>query len=227
MSKNKIVKDDYFEVKTVDTGPTYFLEEDIYVPEELVRNRALIRIDMNIVQFPIFSKNTKRKRNEITTYFFNKNRDIFITVTPAAGDLIPGEAEERIFIALMKIMKEKGMEQEFIATAREIKEAAKINTNNYLADIKKAISRLSKSNYTFKNTMYSNELGTILSGEISTPILTYKSQSEISSDEMKRIKNSINDNRIKEFYLIKISDHFYKNSVTRFVMKSYDMLKVA
>jgi hypothetical protein len=112
-------------------------------------------------------------------------------------------------------MKEKGMEQEFIATAREIKEAAKINTNNYLSDIKKAISRLSKSNYTFKNTMYSNELGIILSGEISTPILTYKSQSEIPLGEIKKIKNTINDNRIKEFYLIKISDHFYKNIVKR------------
>lgn len=215
MAKNKLVKDNYFEVETVDTGPTCFLEEDVYVPEEFVRNRALIRIDMNIVQFPIFSKNTRRKKNEITTYFFNKNKDIFITVTPAAGDLIPGEAEERIFIALMKIMKEKGMEQEFIATAREIKEAAKINTNNYLSDIKKAISRLSKSNYTFKNTMYSNELGIILSGEISTPILTYKSQSEIPLGEIKKIKSTINDNRIKEFYLIKISDHFYKNIVKR------------
>ncbi|MBC2849978.1 replication initiator protein A [Cetobacterium sp. 8H] len=215
MSKNKLVKDNYFEIETVDTGPTCFLEEDVYIPEEFVRNRALIRVDMNIVQFPIFSKNTKRKKNEITTYFFNKNKDIFITVTPAAGDLIPGEAEERIFIALMKIMKEKGMEQEFIATAREIKEAAKINTNNYLSDIKKAISRLSKSNYTFKNTMYSNELGIILSGEINTPILTYKSQSEIPLGEIKKIKNTINDNRIKEFYLIKISDHFYKNIVKR------------
>lgn len=215
MSKNKLVKDNYFEVETIDTGPTCFLEEDVYVPEEFVRNRALIRIDMNIVQFPIFSKNTRRKKNEITTYFFNKNKDIFITVTPAAGDLIPGEAEERIFIALMKIMKEKGMEQEFVATAREIKEAAKINTNNYLSDIKKAISRLSKSNYTFKNTMYSNELGIILSGEISTPILTYKSQSEIPLGEIKKIKSTINDNRIKEFYLIKISDHFYKNIVKR------------
>ena len=132
-----------------------------------------------------------------------------------SGDVITGEAEERIFIALMKIMKEKGMEQEFIATAREIKEAAKINTNNYLVDIKKAISRLSKSNYTFKNTMYSNELGIILSGEISTPILTYKSQSEIPLGEIKKIKSTINDNRIKEFYLIKISDHFYRNIVKR------------
>lgn len=156
-----------------------------------------------------------REKNEITTYYFNKNRDIFITITPSAGDLISGEAEERIFIAFMKMMKEKGMEQEFLVTAKEIKEAAKINTNNYPFDIKKAISRLSKSNYTFKNTMYSNELGIILNGEISTPILTYKSQNEISQKEVKKIKSSINDNRIKEFYLIKISDHFYRNIVKR------------
>jgi hypothetical protein len=65
MSKNKLVKDDYFEIETTDTGPTCFLEEDVYVPEEFVRNRALIRIDMNIVQFPIFSKNTRRKNNDL------------------------------------------------------------------------------------------------------------------------------------------------------------------
>ena len=72
MSKNKILKDNYFEVETVDTGPTYFLEEDIYVPEEYVRNRALIRIDMNIVQFPIFSKNTKRKKMKSQHIFLTK-----------------------------------------------------------------------------------------------------------------------------------------------------------
>ncbi|MGL4651901.1 hypothetical protein [Cetobacterium sp.] len=69
--------DEYFKVETIDTGPTYFLEEDVYVPEELVKNKSLIRMDMNIVQFPIFSKNTKRKKNEITTYFFNKNHDTY------------------------------------------------------------------------------------------------------------------------------------------------------
>lgn len=60
-----------------ETGPTYYLEEDISIDEKYVKNKSLIRMDMNIVQFPIFSKNTKRKKNEVTTYYFNKNRDTY------------------------------------------------------------------------------------------------------------------------------------------------------
>ncbi|MDX8337109.1 hypothetical protein [Candidatus Cetobacterium colombiensis] len=208
-------KDDEFSgIEIIDTGAPCFLEEDIYIPEDLVKNKSLIRVDMNIVQFPIFSKNTKRKKNEITTYFFNKNRDTYITVKPSPGDLIPGEAEERIFIALMKIMKEKGMEQEFIVSASEIRDAAKIHANSYIADIKKALSRLSETSYIFKNTMYSNEMNTILKEEINTAVLEYKSL-QLNEIKNKDIKKKINDKRIKEVYIIRISDHFYKNVVKR------------
>lgn len=206
--------DDFSGIEIIDAGSPCFLEEDIYIPEDLVKNKSLIRVDMNIVQFPVFSKNTKRKKNEITTYFFNKNRDTYITVKPSPGDLIPGEAEERVFIALMKIMKEKGMEQEFIVSASEIRDAAKIHANNYIADIKKALLRLSETSYIFKNTMYSNEMKTVLKEEISTAILEYKSL-QLSELKNKDIKNKINDKRIKEVYIIRISDHFYKNIVKR------------
>ncbi|MHA4987918.1 hypothetical protein [Cetobacterium somerae] len=205
---------DFSGIEIIDAGSPCFLEEDIYIPEDLVKNKSLIRVDMNIVQFPVFSKNTKRKKNEITTYFFNKNRDTYITVKPSPGDLIPGEAEERVFIALMKIMKEKGMEQEFIVSASEIRDAAKIHANSYIADIKKALSRLSETSYIFKNTMYSNEMKTVLKEEISTAILEYKSL-QLSEVRNKDIKNKINDKRIKEVYIIRISDHFYKNIVKR------------
>lgn len=200
---------DFSGIEIIDAGPHCFLEEDIYIPEDLVKNKYLIRMDMNIVQFPVFSKNTKRKKNEITTYYFNKNRDTYITVKPSSGDLIPGETEERVFISLMKIMKEKGMEQEFIVSAKEIRDAAKIHANSYIADIKKALSRLSETSYIFKNTMYSNEMKTVLKEEISTAILEYKSL------QLSEVKNKINDKRIKEVYMIRISDHFYKNIVKR------------
>ncbi|MDX8337262.1 MULTISPECIES: hypothetical protein [Cetobacterium] len=201
-------------IETIDTGPTYYLEEDISIDEKYIKNKALVRMDMNIVQFPIFSKNTKRKKNEITTYFFNKNRDTYITVKPSSGELIPGEGEERVFIALMKLMKEKGMTQEFIVTAKEIKDAVKTHSNNYISEIKRALLRLSETSYNFKNTMYSNEMNTILKEEISTPILTFKAKKlDLSGNES--IKSTIKDGRIREVYVIKISDHFYKNIVKR------------
>ncbi|MGX6592794.1 hypothetical protein ACWMNP_11980 (plasmid) [Cetobacterium ceti] len=46
-------------------------------------------MNLYLIQFPIFSKNTKRKVNQIVPYFFNKNRDTYIAVTPQAGDYIP------------------------------------------------------------------------------------------------------------------------------------------
>ena len=201
-------------IETIDTGPTYYLEEDISIDERYIKNKALVRMDMNIVQFPIFSKNTKRKKNEITTYFFNKNRDTYITVKPSSGELIPGEGEERVFIALMKLMKEKGMTQEFIVTAKEIKDAVKTHSNNYISEIKRALLRLSETSYNFKNTMYSNEMNAILKEEVSTPILTFKAKKlDLSGNE--NIKNTIKDGRIREVYIIRISDHFYKNIVKR------------
>ncbi|MGL5049925.1 MAG: hypothetical protein ACRC6A_12895 [Fusobacteriaceae bacterium] len=200
--------------EVIDTGPTYYLEEDISIDEKYIKNKALVRMDMNIVQFPIFSKNTKRKKNEITTYFFNKNRDTFITVKPSSGELIPGEGEEKVFIALMKLMKEKGMMQEFFVTAKEIKDALKSNSNNYISEIKKCLLRLAETSYNFKNTMYSNEMNTILKEEVSTHILTFKSNRlELSGNE--NIKKMIKDGRVKEVYSIRISDHFYKNIVKR------------
>lgn len=215
MSK-KLSNRDYeiVETEVKETGPTYYLEEDISIDEKYVKNKSLIRMDMNIVQFPIFSKNTKRKKNEVTTYYFNKNRDTYIVVKPSAGELIPGEAEEKIFIALMKLLKEKGMEQEFFVSAKEIKDAAKINAGNYTTEIKKALLRLSETNYNFKNTMYSNEHAAILKDEISTPILTFRAK-KLSLRENSHLRNEFEDGRIKEVYWIRISDHFYKNIVKR------------
>lgn len=205
---------DFLEIESEVTGETSYLEEDVYVPEEIVKNKSLIRMDMNIVQFPIFSKNAKRKKNEVTTYYFNKNRDTFIIVKPPQGELIPGEGEEKIFIALMKIMKDKGMQQEFYVTAGEIKEAAKMTSNSYITDIKKALFRLSDTIYYFKNTLYSNELTTIIKEKINTPILTFSSLS-LTDTKNNDLKKRVNDKRVKEVFCIKISDHFYKNIVKR------------
>src|SRR5574344_281198 len=132
--------------ETIDTPETEIVEEMIYVNENLIKNKDLIRLDMNIVQFPIFSKNPKRKVNQIVKYFFNISRDTYITVTPAAGDYIPGDSEENVFIALMQLMKEKGMPKKFIISSNELKDKLKLNTNRYAELVKKSLIRLSKTN---------------------------------------------------------------------------------
>ena len=169
---------------------------------------------MNIVQYPIFSKNTKRKINQIIIYYFNSNRDTYITITPVAGDYIPGETEEKVFIALMKIMKQKGMPRKFIITAIELKKYLNLNTTRYGNILKNSLLRLSSTNYNFKNTMYSYDNKGTLKDEISTPILTLRILS-LKLKENKRIKENIRDNRIKEVYEVEISEIFYKNIITR------------
>ena len=198
----------------IETPKTEIIEENIYIDEKLIKNKNLIRVDINIVQYPIFSKNTKRKINQIIKYYFNSNRDTYITVTPVAGDYIPGETEEKVFIALMKIMKQKGMPRKFIITAIELKKHLNLNTTRYGNIIKNALLRLSSTNYNFKNTMYSYDNKGTLKDEISTPILTLRILS-LKLKENKRIKESVKDNRIKEVYEIEISEIFYKNIITK------------
>ncbi|MDX8337446.1 hypothetical protein, partial [Candidatus Cetobacterium colombiensis] len=200
--------------ETIDTPETEYVEENFYVEESFVKNKELIRMDLNIVQFPIFSKNTKRKVNQVVKYFFNSNRDTYITVTPAAGNYIPGEMEEKVFIALMQIMKEKGMPKKFMISGTDLRDKLKLNTGRYGNVIKSALLRLSETNYNFKNTMYSYENKGIINKEISTPVLILEIIS-LSLKENKKYRNIYDDKRIKEVYEITITDHFYSNIIQK------------
>ena len=200
--------------EVIDTKETEIIEENVYVDEDFIKNKSLIRMDLNIIQYPIFSKNTKRKENQIVKYFFNKNKDTFITVIPSAGNYIPGEAEEKVFIALMKIMKQRGLPRKFIVTSKELKEELNLNTGRYIALVKDALLRLSSTTYNFKNTMYSSEKKTVLSEEVQTAIMSLRILRLEDKNNIK-IKKEINDNRVKEVYEICISDQFYNNIVTK------------
>ncbi|MGL6024891.1 MAG: hypothetical protein ACRC0F_09760, partial [Cetobacterium sp.] len=214
MSKKIIKNDDWLYDEVIDTPATEYVEENFFIEESLVKNKELIRIDMNIVHLPIFSKNTKRKVNQVIKYFFNSNRDTYITVTPTAGNYIPGEAEEKVFIALMQLMKEKGMSQRFTVSAPEIRDKLNLNTAGYGSIIKNALLRLAETNYNFKNTMYSSELRGIINKEISTPILSLEIVT-LSLKENMQYRNNYTDKRVKEIYRISISDHFYQNIIQK------------
>lgn len=204
----------WYEEEVIDTPETEIVEENIYVDEDFIKNKSLVRVDMNVIQYPLFSKNTRRKVNQIVKYYFNKNRDTYINVTPKAGDYIPGELEEKVFIALMKVMKNKGMPRRFIVTAAELKKELKLTTKDYVKRIKESLSRLATSNYNFKNTMYSSVNKSILTQDIETTILSLKTI-RLDDKKNKTLKDQISDNRIKEVYEISVSDHFYNNIMTK------------
>ncbi|MGL5022284.1 MULTISPECIES: hypothetical protein [Bacteria] len=200
--------------ETIETPETEYVEENFYIEETSIKNKELIRMDMNIVQFPIFSKNTQRKVNQVVKYYFNKNRDTYITVTPSAGNYIPGETEEKVFIALMQLMKEKGMPRKFVISGVELRDKLNISTIRYGNIVKNALLRLSETNYNFKNTMYSSEYNGVINKEISTPILTLEIIT-LSLQKNQQYREIYEDKRIKEVYEITITDHFYQNIIQK------------
>lgn len=205
---------EWIEDEIIDTPETEIIEENIYVDENLIKNKSLVRVDMNVIQYPLFSKNTKRKINQIIKYYFNSNRDTYITVSPIAGDYIPGEAEEKVFIALMKIMKLKGMPKKFIVTSSDLKKELHLNTKAYSTVIRDSLKRLASAKYEFKNTLYSNKNNGVLTKETHTSIMELQIL-VLDESENKNLRKEYKDKRIKEVYEIVISDHFYDNIVTK------------
>jgi hypothetical protein len=65
---------------------------------EMEKNKDLIRMEMNIVEFPIFSKNTLVKINQIRKYYFSTDMNSYLEILPALNTQIPGEIEERVFM---------------------------------------------------------------------------------------------------------------------------------
>ena len=210
--KNKL-KNDLF-VEEINTPITEIIEENVYVDDKFIKNKEIVRIDMNLIQFPIFSKNTKRKVNQIVKYYFNTNRDTYISVTPQAGDYIPGETEEKVFIALMQIMKERNMPKKFIVLASELRDKLGLNKTTYNSIVSKSLTRLATTNYVFKNTLYSSEQQGVIGDKIETSIFNIRTIT-LSKKENFEYRELVDDKRIKVIYEIEFSDHFYKNIIQK------------
>ncbi|MCJ8341725.1 MAG: replication initiator protein A [Cetobacterium sp.] len=218
------------DMEIIDTGETEIVEEYLDFPEEELIEQAhknLVRIDMNIIEYPIFSKNRKRKINQVVVYYFNKRKDKYIEVKPISGSTIPGEFEERVFLALIKIMKRRNYGREFVVTASEILDNLNLETRSsrafYRNEIRDSLIKLSETSYTFKNSLYSNELGGLIESAVITnimniTIITRKTKSHVDFDHFK-------DRRIKEIYKVSLSDHFYKNIIKKgYLVYNADLL---
>ncbi|MGL6131991.1 MAG: replication initiator protein A [Fusobacteriaceae bacterium] len=188
------------------------LEENLSVEDMELSNLDLVRVDMNVIEYPLFSKNNHRKKNQSVKYFFNNDRDRYIKISPIVGDYIPGELEEKVFIVLLKIVKRKGFPSTFYVSSSEIiSELGNIN-KAYYDRVKKALLRLSRTHYDFKNTLYLNKINQTVNQLISTNILNLEII-ELARD--KNLQKEYNDSRIKEVYKISISDHFYENIIRK------------
>lgn len=214
------------------------LEEDIEIVEEyldiseelieLEKNKDLIRMEMNIIEYPIFSKNKKIKKNQIMKYHFRADGSSFIEVAPKVNSKIPGEFSERVFIALTKIMRNNGYGSTFYTTPGEIIEnlGTETNAKNIYKRVDDAINRLTETHYKFANTLYSNEQKGTVNDEVRTTIMNIRTitHSEAQDGE----KEYFVDKRTKRIYKISFTEYFYKNIIQKgyLVFDSDDLLRI-
>lgn len=201
----------------IDTGSSEIVEKFLDVSEiENEKNKSLVRIDINMIEYPLFTKSTRKKKNQIIRYFFNRSKEAYIQVNPTAGDYIPGELEERVFISLLKIMRDKRYNNMFYTTISEILSNMGIVSESFkgfYGRITKALIRLSQTSYTFKNSLYSNKIKGIIEEQINTNIMNIHMISIKQAKESE--KELFVDGRIKEIIKVSISEHFYDNIIRK------------
>lgn len=201
----------------IDTGPSEIVEKFLDVSEvENEKQHSLVRIDINVIEYPLFTKNPRRKKNQIIRYFFNRDKEAYIQVNPTSGDFIPGEFEERVFIAILKIMRDKKYNNEFYTKPSEILYNMGIPQTSYKSFYKKitlALQRLSQTSYTFKNSLYSNKMKGIIDDKINTNIMNIRiiTLNQAEKDEIEYFQ----DKRTKEVIKISISNYFYDNIIRK------------
>ena len=67
------------------------LVEEFLDVNDYEESNSLIRMEMNVIEFPIFSKNPRVKKNQILKYYFSKDKQSFLEITPPVNESIPSE----------------------------------------------------------------------------------------------------------------------------------------
>ena len=203
-TKTEIVFDNGTSEETIETS--------IDLPE-----LNLVRMDMNVIEYPLFSKNKRRKVNQSIRYKLNGRTDKYIEVKPIAGETIPGDFEEKVFIALISVMRKNNYSRNFAVTISEIADNMKVSVYSKKAihnQIKMALKKLSETSYTFKDSLYSSIKNELLTDTIITNMMSVRilSKADAKAEEKEKY---FKDGRVKEIYLIAISQHFYDNIINK------------
>ncbi len=198
-------------------------EEYLDIDDDLVKlenSTDIIRMETNVVEYPLFSKNTKRKINEKVSYFFKSDKSSYLCVEPLDGFAIPGDFEERVFIALTKIMKKNNYAQTFYVSANEIMENLNLSNNIYYKKIKNAMDVLSSTSYVFKDSFRINFDKEKINSEeeniddlIRTTIMSMRRISRRDNEADNVLQ--FDDNRVKEIYRVSFNDYFYNNIIEK------------
>ncbi len=175
-------------------------------------DNSLVRMEMNVIEFPMFSKNPKVKKNQALKYYFSKDKQSYLEITPPNNEAIPNELDERVFISLLKVMKKNGNSPIFYCSLTDIIDGLNVSEKARKAmysRIKPSIIKLSKTNYAFFNLFYKSSLKNKVDDLISTSLLSIRiiTFKDADDDEKKFFK----DRRVKEIYRIRIADDIFDN----------------
>lgn len=186
-----------------------FLDVDEYDDSS---DNSLVRMEMNVIEFPMFSKNPKVKKNQALKYYFSKDKQSYLEITPPNNEAIPNELDERVFIALLKVMKKNGNSPIFYCSLTDIIDGLNVNGKARKAmysRIQPSVVKLSKTNYAFFNLFYKSSLRSKVDDLISTSLLSIRIITFKDADDKE--KNFFKDRRVKEVYRIRIADDIYDN----------------
>ena len=151
MKKLKIANEEMVESFIRETE----LVEEFLDVLDYEESNSLIRMEMNVIEFPIFSKNPKVKKNQILKYYFSKDKQSYLEITPPNDESIPGEFDERVFIALTKLMRDNNFNRTFYTTVSQIIDNMKIENEGtkkgFYKRVKSSIERMANTNFKFKN----------------------------------------------------------------------------
>ena len=209
-----------------DSSNKKVIEQTIYVPE---LENGLVRMDMNIIEYPLFTKNRKIKPNVRVRFVINDNRNKTIEIIPAADEVVPGEFEKAVFIALSKIIKQNGYKNTFVTTASEILNNMEVTIASQRSLYKKvriALERLGKTSYVFNNTLYSSKEKNLINSKIITKILEVQIITKVSKKDIEKYSEMseerrnfqekyFKDSRLKEVFVISFGNYFYQNIMSK------------
>ena len=186
-------------------------------------------MDMNIIEYPLFTKNRRIKPNVRVRFVINDNRNKTIEIIPAADEVVPGEFEKAVFIALSKIIKQNGYKNTFVTTASEILNNMEVSIASQRSLYKKvrvALERLGKTSYVFNNTLYSSKEKNLINSKIITKILEVQIITKVSKNDIEKYSEMseerrnfqeeyFKDSRLKEVFVISFGNYFYQNIMSK------------
>ena len=160
------IEEDYYREETY-VLPMVEQEEELYNLDEkdmAILPEGSIKYELNLIEFPIFSKDRSIKEHTSKKYVFSEKNNEYLTITPSANrehltKKILQEFDEQIFYGLMRIYEETG-ERQIISNYPEI---LKISGIKYKGEnkerVKDSLERMKGCSIVFNSCFFMKEEG--------------------------------------------------------------------